>query len=35
MLFDFPPTKDLMMRVDASGSVEEVFERIRKVIENA
>lgn len=33
MLFDFPPTKDLMRRVDASGSVEEVFENILQEIE--
>jgi len=32
MLFDFAPTKDLMRRVDASGSVEEVFERVVKLI---
>lgn len=34
LLFDFPPTKDLMRRVDASGSVEEVFENVlAKVIQ--
>ncbi len=27
-LFDFEPTKDLMHRIDASGGIEEVFERI-------
>ena len=34
MLFDFEHTKDLMRRVDASGSVEEVFERVKGVIED-
>jgi len=33
MLFEFAPTKDLMRRVDASGSVEEVFENILEVIQ--
>lgn len=28
LLFDFAPTKDLMQRVDASGSVDEVFEHM-------
>jgi len=32
MLFEFPPTRDLMRRVDASGSVEEVFENILKEV---
>jgi dTMP kinase len=33
MLFDFPPTKDLMRRVDASGNVEEVFAHILHVVQ--
>lgn len=31
-LFSFPPTQKLMQRVDASGSIEEVFERILNCI---
>ena len=32
-LFDFPPTAHLMYRVDASGSIEEVYGRILETIE--
>lgn len=32
MLFDFPATKDLMRRVDASGTIDEVFERVLDVL---
>lgn len=31
-LFEFPPTAHLMHRVDASGSIEEVFERVSNAI---
>lgn len=32
-MFNFPPIQDRMVRVDASWSEEEVFERLKKVIE--
>lgn len=31
-MFDFPPVQDRMVRVDASWSEEEVFERLKKII---